>query len=157
MQRHKLIHVQGEKKIIQLQTCKVKLYNNNQDIQKTMLVQVGQICAKWNEWQFQLVIFHFTPPSFTFLHSSKFLFIQQGKLGHFSKALGNYVSNLAHTSFLAVFIKTVHTWTNIIVQMHFPVLHDFQNRTHMTECQVIQDSHHQPQLKHSCFKEIGQG
>ena len=50
MQRHKLIHVQGEKKIIQLQTCKVKLYNNNQDIQKTMLVQVGQICAKWNEW-----------------------------------------------------------------------------------------------------------
>ncbi len=30
------------------------------------------------------------------------------------KALGNYVSNLAHTYFLTVFTKTVHTWTKVI-------------------------------------------
>ena len=36
MQRHKLIHEQGEKIIIQLQICKVKLYK------KAMLAQVGQ-------------------------------------------------------------------------------------------------------------------
>ncbi len=34
------------------------------------------------------------------------------------KALGNYVSNLAHTYFLNVFTKTVHTWTKVIVNNH---------------------------------------
>ena len=33
-----------------------------------------------------------------------------------NKALGNYVSNLAHTYLLIVFIKTVHTWTRVIVK-----------------------------------------
>ncbi len=33
------------------------------------------------------------------------------------KALGNYVSNLAHTYFLTVFTKTVHTWTKVIVNL----------------------------------------
>ena len=35
-----------------------------------------------------------------------------------NKALGNYVSNLAHTYFLNVFTKTVHTWTKVIVNNH---------------------------------------
>ena len=35
----------------------------------------------------------------------------------YCKALGNNVSNLAHTYFLIVFTKMVHTWAKVIVDM----------------------------------------